>query len=44
MVAALSLDATRDALERKDLPEGLRHLPPHEVEDILCIFKHKLLL
>jgi hypothetical protein len=40
--AALGLDTTRDALAGEDLPEGLRHLPAHEAEDILCIFKHRL--
>lgn len=40
--AALGLDPTSETLEREDLPEELRHLPLHEVEDILCAFKHKL--
>lgn len=29
---------------RHEVPEGLRHLPTHAIEDILCIYKDELLL
>lgn len=29
---------------RWDIPEGLRHLSTHEIEDVLCIYKDELLL
>jgi hypothetical protein len=31
-------------IQRHKLPEGLRHLSTHEIEDILCIYKDELLL
>lgn len=31
-------------VQRWDMPEGLRHLSTHEIEDILCIYKDELLL
>jgi hypothetical protein len=35
----LGLNHHAEAIERHELPQGLRSLPPEEVEDILCIFK-----
>jgi hypothetical protein len=29
-------------LTKKDLPAGLRHLPPEQIEDILCIYKDEI--
>jgi hypothetical protein len=37
---ALGLDAKARALEIAALPEPLRMLRPHEIEDVLCIFKN----
>ncbi len=36
---ALGLDARGPTLETSTLPPEFRSLPPHEIEDILCIFK-----
>jgi hypothetical protein len=35
----LGLNVTGETIEVKDLPDALRSLPPHESEDILCIYK-----
>lgn len=32
------------AIQRWDVPQGLRHLPTHEIEDILCIYKDEFFL
>jgi len=37
--AALGLDASQRFLFMSDLPAALRVLAPHEVEDVLCIYK-----
>ena len=39
---ALGLDARADALDMADLPREFHVLKPHEVEDVLCIFKSEL--
>lgn len=39
---ALNLDGTANALEVSKLPSEFQQLEPHEIEDILCIFKAKL--
>ncbi|MEH2391926.1 MAG: hypothetical protein V7K21_09795 [Nostoc sp.] len=39
--SALSLDIAGHAIEMDTLPDELKHLPPYEVEDILCIYKDK---
>lgn len=31
----------KEWLEPDELPEALRRLPPHEVEDILCLYRHR---
>ncbi len=36
---ALGLDTSGKALDVSDLPEALRELEPHELEDVLCIYK-----
>lgn len=38
---ALGLDASGPRINTSVLPREFRSLPPHEVEDILCIFKDK---
>ena len=38
---ALGLEHNRDALEMSEVPVALRHREPHEVEDILCIYKDR---
>lgn len=38
---ALGLDCRNDALEMSEVPAELRHRRPHEVEDILCIYKDR---
>ena len=38
---ALGLDYTKMALEMSELPAALRRRKPHEVEDILCIYKER---
>ena len=38
---ALNVDYRRPALEMSEVPAELRHRQPHEVEDILCIFKDR---
>ena len=40
---ALGLDGKVKAIEVSQLPDWLRQLEPHEIEDVLCIFKDKLL-
>lgn len=40
--ARIGLDARAKTLKPETLPEALRGLPPHEVEDILCIYKTRL--
>ncbi|MEH2254662.1 hypothetical protein [Nostoc sp.] len=37
--SALGLDIAGHAIEMDTLPDELKHLPPYEVEDILCIYK-----
>ncbi len=39
--SALGLDIAGHAIEMDTLPDKLKHLPPCEVEDILCIYKNK---
>jgi len=39
---ALELDCTRQAVEVSVLPAPFRRLEPHEIEDVLCIFKDEL--
>ncbi|PYX57969.1 MAG: hypothetical protein DMG76_10395 [Acidobacteria bacterium] len=39
---ALGLDARADALYMADLPRKFHALKPHEIEDVLCIFKDEL--
>lgn len=41
-VRALGLDHSADTLKVSALPKELRGLEPHELEDILCIFKDEL--
>jgi len=41
---ALGLDASGPSINTSALPREFRSLPPHEIEDILCIFKDKLRL
>jgi hypothetical protein len=36
---ALGFDGKAKAIEVSQLPEWLRRLKPHEIEDVLCIFK-----
>jgi hypothetical protein len=38
---ALGLDYRNDSLDMSELPTPLRHRQPHEVEDILCIYKDR---
>ena len=38
----LGLDATADSLPVSVIPSELRRLRPHEIEDVLCIFKDRL--
>ena len=38
---ALGLDCSKPALEMSELPVPLHRRKPHEVEDILCIFKDR---
>lgn len=40
---ALGFDGKAKTLEVSQLPEWLQQLQPHEIEDVLCIFKDKLL-
>jgi len=40
---ALGFDGTAKTLEVSQLPEWLQQLQPHEIEDVLCIFKDMLL-
>lgn len=40
--AALGLDASARTLMIGELPEELRALEPHEIEDVLCIYKDVL--
>jgi hypothetical protein len=37
-----NLDTSAGIIEMKDLPAALQQLKPHEVEDLLCIYKDKL--
>ncbi len=39
---ALGFDGKTKTLEVSQLPEWLQQLQPHEIEDVLCIFKDKL--
>jgi len=39
---ALGFDGRMKTLEVSQLPEWLQQLQPHEIEDVLCIFKDKL--
>jgi hypothetical protein len=39
---ALGFDGNRDTVPVDDVPEALRVLAPHEVEDFLCIYKARL--
>lgn len=39
---ALGIGCERRVLETKELPEPLRELEPHELEDLLCIYKEEL--
>ncbi len=39
---ALGLDATADVLPVSVFPEPLRELRPHEIEDLVCIYKKQL--
>jgi hypothetical protein len=41
-VRALGLDHSANTLKVSALPKELRGLEPHELEDILCIFKGEL--
>jgi len=41
-VRALGLDHSADTLKVSALPKELRGLEPHELEDVLCIFKDEL--
>lgn len=38
---ALGLDYKKAALEMSEVPAALRHRRPHEIEDILCIYKDR---
>jgi hypothetical protein len=38
---ALNLDYQKEALEIDEVPVELRHRAPHEIEDILCIYKDR---
>jgi hypothetical protein len=39
---ALGLDTSRGILELRELPNELRALAPHEIEDCICIYKSYL--
>lgn len=39
---ALGLDGKAKAIEVSQLPDWLHQLEPHEIEDVLCIFKDEL--
>ena len=39
---ALGLGRGREAIEVAELPEPLQQLQPHEIEDVLCIYKDDL--
>jgi hypothetical protein len=41
-VGARALGLNGDAIKVCQLPDWLRQLEPHEIEDVLCIFKDKL--
>jgi len=41
---ALGFDGKEKAIEVSQLPDWLHQLEPHEIEDVLCIFKDKLLM
>lgn len=38
----LGLDTSHEFLPLNSLPAELRVLKPHEIEDVLCIYKHKI--
>lgn len=38
---ALGMDVSRGFIEVQELPKALQVLKPHEIEDILCIFKDR---
>ncbi len=38
---ALHLEYKKDFLDISEVPESLRQLEPHEIEDVLCIFKDR---
>lgn len=40
--SALGFDPRARAVELEQLPAPLRELKPHEVEDVLCIYKEWL--
>ena len=39
---ALGLGSARSSVPRAEIPSGLRSLAPHEIEDVLCIYKDQL--
>ena len=39
---ALGLGSARTSIPRAEIPAGLRRLAPHEIEDVLCIYKDQL--
>ena len=39
---ALGLDVGRPFIEVDELPQALRSLRPHEIEDCVCIYKSEL--
>jgi hypothetical protein len=39
---SLGLNHNQPALQQSELPAALRILAPHEVEDLLCIYKNEL--
>jgi hypothetical protein len=41
---ALGFDGKAKTIEVSQLPHWLRQLEPHEIEDVLCIFKDELLM
>lgn len=38
----LGLVCARPSIGKEEFPEALQALPPHEIEDFLCIFKSRL--
>jgi hypothetical protein len=39
----LNLEYRKEALEVSEVPAALRHRQPHEIEDILCIYKDRFM-